>query len=406
MKGSKPETQMNCYDDEFLYTENVPVFWNNRTNEADNNNNGLIADQYNRVMGRLERYSRIRKASFLSWGTKSNGENYMLIRTQKNSSPKATTETDQVYRVSLLDQPSSEDSISLGIFSASHQSTTIEQITFYEDAIHNALVCPSCQGKHSNMMVFQKDTRGNERYQIFLQEVEQPVAPTPRLLTDGKSRHTKVVWNKQGTQIAFGSTERTGKDRDVVCFSLDPLIEKSQRQILVKEGGSWDAVSWSYDGKYLLVRKYVSINESSLYIINVSNGNMVRFEPEPRRTADDDDLHGLVATPMAEWTLTADRSTNKYGILYATDQSSSHLQLKYVELDENLICVPMSCRTITHDIPWSVSNILVPPAACASQMYCRNTVFFVTNEGGYSMLYALDMATFLRRKLIVYPRNA
>ena len=74
------------------------------------------------------------------------------------------------------------------------------------------------------------------------------------LLTDGKSRHGIPVWSHRRGLVAYSSTRRNGKDRDL--WVMNPLEDHSERMI-AEVDGSWDALDWSLDDKELLAQQLI-----------------------------------------------------------------------------------------------------------------------------------------------------
>ena len=91
------------------------------------------------------------------------------------------------------------------------------------------------------------------------------------LLTDGKSKNAGAVWASDGTMIAFYSTQRNGKDRDVVAMSFDPATRVFGPVIVLCEAaGFLHPIGFSPDNSALLIKQYVSVNESYVYrMVNV-----------------------------------------------------------------------------------------------------------------------------------------
>jgi Tol biopolymer transport system component len=68
------------------------------------------------------------------------------------------------------------------------------------------------------------------------------------------------VWFDGGNKLAYGSTRRTGKDVDL--YTIDPANPKSDRLVAKLEGGGWEAIDWSPDGRKILVNEEISAKES------------------------------------------------------------------------------------------------------------------------------------------------
>ena len=139
------------------------------------------------------------------------------------------------------------------------------QLTYYGDPVNHAQYEPT-QG---NYFVFAKDSGGGEFYQLYRYDL---ATGDIALLTDGKSRNTGAVWSEAGDKLAYGSTRRTGKDVDL--YTIDPADPKSDHRVATLEGGGWEALDWSPDGKKLLVMEEVSANESYLWLVDTATGEI------------------------------------------------------------------------------------------------------------------------------------
>ena len=152
------------------------------------------------------------------------------------------------------------------------------QLTFYPERVSNARYQP----KNGESFLFSKDVGGSEFFQIFLYDTK---TGDSRLLTDGKSRNTSAEWSDDGRFLAYASTRRNGKDTDI--YVADPSDPKTARRLLEVEGGGWEPLDWSPDGKTLLVAEYRSIAESSFYLVNASTGAKETLTPTDRKAAYD-----------------------------------------------------------------------------------------------------------------------
>ncbi|HSP32750.1 MAG TPA: S9 family peptidase, partial [Thermoanaerobaculia bacterium] len=74
-----------------------------------------------------------------------------------------------------------------------------KQITFYPDRIAGGSYRPH----EANTVVFEKDTGGNEFFQIYRLDLR---SGDTTLLTDGKSRNLAGTWSRDGRWLAYSST--------------------------------------------------------------------------------------------------------------------------------------------------------------------------------------------------------
>jgi dipeptidyl aminopeptidase/acylaminoacyl peptidase len=231
-----------------------------------------------------------------------------------------------------------------------------KQITFYNEPISSAVFEP-VKGSY---FLFLKDIGGNEFSQIHRWDLADNKVT---LLTDGKrSQNGGIQWNNKGDNIAYGSTKRNGQDRDI--YIMDPLDPKTDRLVVENTGGGWGVVDWSPDDTRLLIQEYISVNESRLYLADVSTGVMTRLVPE---TNERSTFLGISFTNDGK------------GIYLITNREGEFNQLAYVSLTTR------KPEYITGNIPWDVDD--------AELSDDGSRLAFVTNENGRSVLYMLTTAT-------------
>ncbi|MEP3224826.1 MAG: prolyl oligopeptidase family serine peptidase [Parasphingorhabdus sp.] len=195
----------------------------------------LVADQIPdipvSIVEQTRPYMEFRTAGFVDWDPKTKA---MLVRTR-------FADTSQLHRVAS-------------------PGRTREQITFGEEPARGASYAPD-----GSILVFQKDIGGNEVNQIFAMQ-----DGVPKMLTDGKSRHSLGPWANNMNMLAFGSNKRTGLYNDI--YLINPAKPDSEVMLIASNGGGWFPIDFSPDDKYLLVFNYVSVTDNQLYLIDIANG--------------------------------------------------------------------------------------------------------------------------------------
>ena len=229
------------------------------------------------------------------------------------------------------------------------------QLTFFRDGALGASYHPD----GGDYFIFNKDVGGNEFYQKYRCDL---ASGTVTLLTDGKSRNTGGVWSTAGDRIAYGSTRRNGEDVDL--WVVDPSDPKTDRMLAQCKGGGWFAVDWSPDDNRLLVIESVSINESYLWLVEVSSGEKTLITPKGGNET--------VSYSNAEF------SKNGRGVYVTTDRNSEFQRLAYIDL-----ATKKHVYLTTH-IPWDVEEF--------SLSWDGKTIAFVTNEEGLGVLHLFDVA--------------
>jgi len=272
----------------------------------------------------LMRFQNIRSASFRAWTADGNG---IFVST-------GFGDVDSIHRV---DMPGGAR----------------QQLTFYDEPVGDVAKQPG-----GEQLLFSRDVGGGEFAQVF---EFNPASGDARMLTDGESRNTAVVWDRDGRRIAYQSTRRNGASNDV--WVMDPEDPDSATMVLEAPDGSWwGAAEFSASGSKLLLQNYVSITDSRALILDLDSGDtaLLAGGAESKSTnipiAFDDDGDGV-------WLI--------------TDQGGEFKQLAWQRAMPGT-----EPEIVTADIPWDVSSTAIS--------HDRSRIAFVTNEDGMSRLYLLD----------------
>ena len=237
-----------------------------------------------------------------------------------------------------------------------------EQLTFFEEPVSTALAHPKRPG-----FVFARDVGGSEFWQLYWFDL---ASRELRLLTDGRSRNERPVWNRDGTRLAFSTTRRNGRDSDIHLVGLDG---KPSTPVLEREG-SWYALDFSPDGRWLLVLQYVSINESRPHLLALADGTLTPlFDPERPASYRD-----------------AAFADGGRAIVYSADAGGEFVRLHLRRLDDG------SVRALTAD-DWDVEAFVVNRAG--------TLVAFSRNEDGWSVPRLLALPDGKPQPLPALPRG-
>jgi dipeptidyl aminopeptidase/acylaminoacyl peptidase len=208
--------------------------------------------------------------------------------------------------------------------------------------------------------VLSKDIGGGEFFQFYRYDV---ATGDVTLLTDGKSRNTNPAWSYTGDKIAYGSTRRTGNDVDL--YVVNPTQPKSDHLLVQLQGGGWSPLDWSPDGQKILALEGISVNESYVWLIDVSSGEKTLLTPKG----------GNVKIAYSGGRFSKDGK----GIYVATDKDSEFQRLAYIDL------ATKQHTYLTSNIPWDVDEF--------DLSYDGRTIAFVTNEDGFGVLHLFDTRT-------------
>jgi dipeptidyl aminopeptidase/acylaminoacyl peptidase len=180
-------------------------------------------------------YGEFRSATLLAWHPR---ERRILISTTSGNVP-------QIYDVRS-------------------PAATPTQLTSYRDGVTGG----AWYEPGGRYFVFRKDVAsGGEAMQLFRWD---PDAGTATLLTDGKARNGEPAWARNGELIAYDSTRRDGKNRDL--YVMNPSKPESDR-LLMQAEGNWRALDWSLDGGAVLVMESISSSaETYLWTVDPATG--------------------------------------------------------------------------------------------------------------------------------------
>ncbi|MBE0433630.1 S9 family peptidase [candidate division WOR-3 bacterium] len=277
------------------------------------------------VAERLQPYQSVRSAVFIDWLHRDGG---MLIRTRFG-------ESSQIHAV---ESPKGMR----------------RQLTFFAEPVGECVVCPD---PRQDLFLFTKDSAGNEVDQIYVYDLARG---THTKLSDGRSKHSALVWSNKGDRFAFRSNKRNSRDFDVYLGDLSG--SKNFRAVL-QEGGYWYPVEFSPDDRRVLVKKYVSSDESYYYILDIAGRSLAPLHDDTAR----------IAYGTACWAPSA------RGIYVVADWESDHKRLLYYDL------VNKEFTVLTGQIAWDIGEVEISPSG--------RTLAFTSNEDGFSRLYLMDTAT-------------
>jgi len=279
------------------------------------------------IAAAVGRYTEFRAASLLSWHP---AYHDMLISTRFGDVP----------QIHLVRSPGGART----------------QLTFFPERIVGGSYNPA----HGKYFVFSKDVGGGEWYQNFRYDI---ASGEITMITDGKSRNSQGVWSHDGTRMAYTSTRRNGKDTDI--YVIDPADSSTSRLLLQVDGGGWGADDWSPDGKKLLVREYISANESYLYLVEAANGEKTLLTPKggPEK----------ISYGGGEF------SNDGKGFYVTTDRESEFQRLAWFDL------ATKKHTYLTTEIKWDVDDF-----DCSDD---GKRIVFTTNEDGVSVLHLLNLET-------------
>lgn len=274
-----------------------------------------------RMAARLDRYQQSRQATFLDW----EADGAMLVATRFG-------DVEQVHRVASP----------LGMR---------EQLTFTQDPISIARAPAVGSG---NGFAFLRDHEGDENSQVYYYSG----AGNVRQLTTGNFQHGSLVWSHDGKKVAFYGNERDGRSDDV--YVADVSTTAGPRLVVGGQQDTWYPLDWSSDDKKLLLWKFVSVDESYLYIADVESGSFTPVDASGRKSS-------VAAAKFAP---------DGRGIYLVSVEDGDFAQLRYLD--------PVSHeeRKVSPDLQWDVESFDVSPDG--------RYIAYVVNEDGHSRLTLQD----------------
>jgi len=274
------------------------------------------------VITRIAQYQNTRPAAFADWAP----DGGMLITTR-------FAETTQVH---LVSDP-------LGMR---------QQLTYHEEPVSTVFTRPG-----RNQIIFQKDIGGNEQYQIYLYDL---TSGAETLLTDPDLRNDDIVISPDGNTLAWsvplGDTGNFG-------IALANPDDAQSRRTIHEGQGAWWPTDINASGTTAIIRKYVSISEGELALLDLATG-----ETTPINPSDETIAYGEAAfSPDGDF------------VYYTSNEGSEFRKLARYEIASG------SKTVLTADINWDVESFDIAPSGAHAVI--------AINAGGVSEVRVINAAT-------------
>jgi dipeptidyl aminopeptidase/acylaminoacyl peptidase len=276
---------------------------------------------------------------------------------------KASVQRYQNYREAALQDWLADGSILITTrFGATNQVHRIAapgaartQLTFFDEPVADATTIPG-----TNRFVFNRDTGGDEWFQIFVAGAgAQPVA-----LTEPGTRNQGAIFSTDGRLLAW--SRATKGSPDYAILTADPADPASRRVAYQGKGAIFPS-DISADKSRILVARNISNRETRLSLLDLRTGQAAElpWTSDPARYED------------------ARFTPDGNGIIVVTDHGSDVRRL--VEID-----IATGRRTpVTPELKWDVEGY--------DMSRDGRLIAYSVNEDGYSRLRILDRAA--RREL-------
>lgn len=272
------------------------------------------------IRERLRQYQNVRSASFSDFAP--DGGIYIVTR---------FGETNQIHHV------------------ASPMGKR-RQLTFYDERTSGASVRPDGSGQ----FMFTRDVGGDEFFQGFLFD---PATARSVQFTESGTRNQGLSWSDDGSQVAWASA--TWEQPDYTIWVADPADPASRRQLYQAEGATVPS-QWSPDGSKLLLGRYISINESRLFLLELETGELQQINPEQQ-----------VAYAGARF------SIDGRELFVVSDAGAEFRRILAIDLESGE-------QRVVVEHPWDVQAMDLSPDG--------KLLAYTINAGGISELHLLDLA--------------
>jgi dipeptidyl aminopeptidase/acylaminoacyl peptidase len=221
------------------------------------------------------------------------------------------------------------------------------QLTFFNEPVAGAMTAPP--GSDDGFL-YLSDRGGSEFFQLYWFDLG---SGDSQLLSDGRSRYTQVVWANAGDRFAYTTTERDGRAWDVHIQDRDGNVT-----VALEHGDlGWMVQAFAPDDRRLLLTRYVSINESYLYELDLDRGALIPLLDRGRPVA----VHQAAYTGDGR------------GVLFTADLGGEFLRLNQLDLDSGAV------EALTGDVVWDVEAFALSHDGAQ--------LAFTVNEGGFSRLF-------------------
>lgn len=269
----------------------------------------------------LQRYRNARSASFQDWMQ----DGSMLIATRFG-------ETSQIHRVVM---PGGDRT----------------QLTFFDEPVSGATAIPG-----STRYAYTRDSGGAEYFQAYIADL----AGGDIAITEPGTRNDLPIFSRDGRLAVWGQVRAGEPDYDIVAVDL---ANPGVRRTLYKGAGAWSPIDISPDGAKVLLSKYISVQDSQLWLLDVATGQASRVH----ETAEPVSFAG------------GEFAADGRSVITTSDEGSDFGQLVEIDLSTNAV------KPLTQAASWDVESFDVSNDG--------RLLAYSVNEDGYSKVHIRDLRT-------------
>lgn len=201
-------------------------------------------------------------------------------------------------------------------------------------------------------IIFSRDQDGDENFQFYFKPLDNGTA---RQLTDERGRNSNAVLSPDERRIAYTrAQDGVGEPWGIIITT----IKDGSSRILFQDPGAWAVLDWSRDGRWLLVLRFTSIHDSTLFVVDIETGVKMPIDVQ--------DMRGGYSRVRF--------SADNRGVYVISNALGEFMSLRYVGFDGE-------ARDISTDIPWNVTDFDVSGDG--------RFMAFTVNKGGLFQLHIL-----------------
>lgn len=198
--------------------------------------------------------------------------------------------------------------------------------------------------RRGDYLVFARGNGGDEADQLYRLDL---ATRNVTLLTDPSRRHGFETWLNRSSQLLTSSvpldrsTQGSAREQPRQTFTLiDPAEPTRQRRVGELPGAGWDVGGISADDRQAVLTRYLSANESQVWLLDLASGRSTQLLPAPG--SKDKGVHfaaGFERGDRALWVL--------------SDRGGEFRQIYRYELRRKTL------QPVSAHIPWDVDQLAV-----------------------------------------------
>jgi dipeptidyl aminopeptidase/acylaminoacyl peptidase len=212
-----------------------------------------------------------------------------------------------------------------------------EPLTDFADPVRVA----SYEPLRGEYVVFERGSGGDEASQLYRMDL---ATRRVTLLSNPDERHDLQGWLHRTSALLYVSVplDRTasGRSRSEINQTLslvDPLQPSSRRRLAELPGGGWAVGGVSWDDTRIALTRYLSANESEVWLLDIATGNRQRLLPATGEA------------PATHWAAVWKRDDSGFFVL--SDRGGEFRELMFLRLADGRL------TRITRHIPWDVEDV-------------------------------------------------